>query len=149
MPYDTLHRSPRFAHVALAIVIITVAFCPADAAAAPPLADPAFLEHYAETYRFTHGRPTGIRVTDDGAGGAVSALWPAQFRPRSVRVRHADRRRNAAGHRRKNLGRRRGQLTPEELARRERMRSAARGIASFDISDDGSRCWCRSRAGCT
>jgi dipeptidyl-peptidase 4 len=107
------------------------------AAATPPLANPAFLEQYALTYRFTHGRPTSIRVTDDGQAVLFLRSGPRSF----VRdlyefdTRTGEERVLATAE--QILGGAAEQLTPEELARRERMRSAARGIAGFDISDDG------------
>ena len=110
---------------------------PQPAAAAPPLADPTFLERYAETFRFTHGRPTSIRVTDDGQAVLFLRSGPRSF------VRDLYEFDTATGVERvlatadQILGGADEQLTPEELARRERMRLAARGIASFDISDDG------------
>jgi len=140
---------PLFARFVIAWAASVGALAAAQVSAAPPasptatpsagtpLADPAFLERYAETYRFTHGRPTSIRVTDDGQAVLFLRSGPRSF----VRdlyefdmTKGAERVLATAD---QILGGAAEKLTPEELARRERMRLAARGIASFDISDDG------------
>jgi len=105
----------------------------------PSVAEPAFLEQYAATHRFRLGRPTGIRVTPrgdailflrSGPRSFVNDLWshdPATGEERVLLT--------AAG----ILEGKAENLTAEELARRERMRLASRGIASYRLSDDGAR----------
>ncbi len=103
------------------------------------LADEAFLEQYAATYRFGAGRPRAISLTP--GGGAVLFLRSG---PRSVRqdLYEFD---VATGRERvlvtaeQVLGGGEEHLTPEELARRERMRMTSRGIASYALSEDGTK----------
>lgn len=98
-----------------------------------------FLERYAETYRFTHGRPAAISLTPNG-----DAVLYLRSGPRSF-VRDLYAYDPATGEERvlltaeKLLGGGAEQLTAEEQARRERMRLAARGIASYETSKDGAR----------
>lgn len=101
--------------------------------------DDDFLKRYAETYRFTHGRPASIKVmpSDDevlflrsGPRSFVRDLYafdPGTGEERVVLTAE------------KLLGGETESLTAEEKARRERMRLAARGIASYDVSKDGTR----------
>ncbi len=103
------------------------------------VAEAAFLEQYAATYRFRLGRPTGIRVTPTGDAvlflrsgprSFVNDLW--SFDPSTGEEKvllTADAILQGAQE----------QLSAEELARRERMRMASRGIASFSLSKDGAK----------
>ncbi len=98
-----------------------------------------FLEQYAATYRFSLGRPANIEITR--AGDAVLFLRSG---PRSfVRdlyefdVKTGQERVLATAE--KLLAGSAEELSDEEKARRERMRLAARGIASFELSRDGRR----------
>lgn len=98
-----------------------------------------FLRQYAETYRFTLGRPRSAQVTRDGSAvlflrsqprSFVQDLYEFDCRTGSERVLlTAD----------KILSGGDEQLSPEEKAMRERLRLAARGIARFDLSDDGAK----------
>lgn len=101
--------------------------------------DDDFLTRYAETYRFTHGLPAAIAVpaTEDavlflrsGPRSFVRDLYVFDVRTRTERVLLTAE---------QLLGGADESLTPEEKARRERMRLAARGIASFEVSKDGTR----------
>ncbi|AKU92204.1 S9 family peptidase [Vulgatibacter incomptus] len=107
--------------------------------APPKLADPAFLEQYAETFRFRLGRPSKIALTPKGDAvlflrssprSFVNDLW--SFDPAT-----GEERRLLTAEEILQGGAER--LSAEELARRERMRQAARGIASFQLSKDGER----------
>jgi dipeptidyl-peptidase-4 len=104
--------------------------------AQPPDGD-EFLKQYAETYRFTLGQPTAIQITDSGDAVLFLRSGPRSF------VRDLYEFDVAVGNERllaaasDLLKGEEEQLTAEELARRERMRSAARGIASFELSRDG------------
>jgi len=98
-----------------------------------------FLERYAETYRFTHGRPAAIRVTPSGDAVLYLRSGPRSF----VRDLYsfdpqtgAERLLLSAD---QLLGGATESLTAEEKARRERMRLAARGIASYEMSRDGAK----------
>ena len=96
-----------------------------------------FLEQYAATKGFTLGQPTAIEVTPEGDAvlflrsgprSFVQSLY--QFDTRTAReavLLSAD----------SLLGGHEEDLSPEERARRERMRMAARGIAAYSLSRDG------------
>lgn len=98
-----------------------------------------FLEQYASTYRFRAGTPTAITPTPDG-----SAVLFLRSGPRS-RVQDLYEFNIATGAERviltadQVLSGGEEKLTPEELARRERMRQIARGLSSFELSDDGTK----------
>jgi len=102
-------------------------------------ANEAFLRQYAETYRFSLGRPRSAQVTADGATvlflrsqprSFVQDLYAFDCQTGSERVLlTAD----------KILGGGTEQLSAEEKALRERLRLAARGIARYDLSEDGSQ----------
>jgi dipeptidyl-peptidase-4 len=107
--------------------------------AAPPsaIADPNFLEQYAVTYRFQQGHPTSFRITPEGdavlflrstARSFVNDLWIFDVASAEERVLLTAE---------QILGEAGEELSAEERARRERMRMASRGIASFDLSPDG------------
>ncbi len=98
-----------------------------------------FLRDYGATYRFRLGEPSAVRLTPDG-----SAVLFLRSGPRSF-VNDLYEFSVATGEQRKLLtadellGGAKENLTPEELARRERMRMAARGIAGYSLSQDGSK----------
>jgi dipeptidyl-peptidase 4 len=102
------------------------------------LADPAFLEQFAATYRFGAGTPRGFTITPDGK----SVLF-LRSGPRSV-VQDLYEFDAATGQERvlltadQILKGAEENLSPEEQARRERMRMSSRGIASYSLSKDGS-----------
>ena len=106
----------------------------------PPtaFADP-LLEQYAQTWRFRLGAPESVRVTPDGrevlflrSGGRdfVRDLFAFDVATGSERLLLT-----AA----EVLGGAEEALTVEERARRQRLRMAARGIATFQLSPDGAR----------
>ncbi len=104
-----------------------------------PSSNMAFLEQYAATYRFSLGRPTAVSVAPDGESVLFLRSGPRSF-VRDLYVWDA----KTAQERvlltaDQVLKGARENLSPEELARRERARSAARGIASYDLSSDGKR----------
>lgn len=105
-----------------------------------PIADEGFLRDWAETFRFRLGRPTQIRVTPKGDAvlflrassprSFVQDLWlfdPATGEERVLLTAE------------QILAGAEEQLSPEEKARRERLRLAARGIAGYSLSSDGER----------
>jgi dipeptidyl-peptidase-4 len=108
----------------------------APSAAQTPKGDD-FLTQYAATYHFTLGQPTAFQISD--AGDVVLYLRSG---PRSF-VRDLFEFTVATGQERllaaadNLLNGVVENLSPAELARRERTRSAARGIASFELSQDG------------
>ncbi|QOI99827.1 MAG: DPP IV N-terminal domain-containing protein [Phycisphaeraceae bacterium] len=133
---------------ALVAGVLAAPGCASRGPSAPPAsgagADPAlrnteFLEQFALTYRFSAGTPRSITVTPDG-----SAVLFLRSGPRSV-VQNLYEFDTATGAERVVLTAdqilRGGEetLSAEELARRERLRMTSRGIASFQLSKDGSR----------
>jgi dipeptidyl-peptidase-4 len=120
---------------------------PAPATASAPTAalesragpDPRFLDQLTATLRFTLGTPQAIQV----APGGRSVLF-LRSGPRSL-VRDLYELDVEAGKERllasaqRLLGGGAERLTPEEKARRERVRLTARGIAAYDLPDDAAR----------
>jgi dipeptidyl-peptidase-4 len=106
-------------------------------AQAPPL-DTRYLKDYAETRGFQLGRPVRAMPTPDGR--AVLFLR-SQARKAELRLYEFD---VASGKTRELLTPEQvlkgaaEKLSPEEKARRERMRVTARGFTSFQLSPDGS-----------
>jgi len=105
----------------------------------PSVAETSFLEQYASTNRFRLGRPTSVQVAPGGDAVLflrsgprtfVNDLWthdPATGEERVLLTAEAILEGKAEN------------LTAEELARRERMRMTSRGIASYRLSDDGTK----------
>ena len=99
----------------------------------------SFLAQFAATSRFRRGRPVSIAWTPDdrsvlflrsGPRSFVQDLWQYDVATGRERViLTAD----------SLLGGGKEELSVEELARRERQRQTARGIASFQLSRDGRR----------
>ncbi len=122
--------------LAFAMAFTTIPWAMGDEA---PAMQDDFLERYAETYRFTHGRPAAVSLTPSG-----DAIFYLRSGPRSF-VRDLFAFDPATGEERvlltaeQLLGGGTEELTAEEKARRERMRLAARGIASYEVSHDGQR----------
>jgi dipeptidyl-peptidase 4 len=98
-----------------------------------------FLKQYAETYRFTLGQPTAFQITDDGDAVLFLRSGPRSFVRDLYEFDVAIGQERLLASAEKLLQGAEEKLTPEELARRERMRSAARGIASFELSRDGNQ----------
>lgn len=104
---------------------------------AAPIADPAFLEQFAATYRFGAGTPRSFALTPDGRSvlflrsgprSVVQDLYEFDVASGSERVLlTADQILKGAAE----------NLSPEEKARRERMRVSSRGITSYSLSKDG------------
>jgi dipeptidyl-peptidase-4 len=109
----------------------------AGAAAQAPVPDPDFLRDYAESSRYSNGKPASITLLPDGEGaiflrsGPRSAVRDLYFVDPNGRERTLL---TAA----QVLGGGEERLSAEELARRERMRLSARGIVSYSVSEDGS-----------
>lgn len=104
----------------------------------PSIVDARFLEQYAVTYRFNQGHPGHVVVTPDahsvlflrsGPRSFVNDLYVLDVPSGEERVLLTAE---------QVLGGGEEALSEEERARRERMRLAARGIASFDLSPDGA-----------
>jgi dipeptidyl-peptidase-4 len=127
----------------LLAALLTLVSAPVLAQPQPPAktmtaSQEAFLRDYAETRRFMSGRPVNPRITPDektvlflrgqprapvqtlfafdvATGQAREVLTPEAILKGSEET-----------------------LSPEEKARRERMRVSARGITSYQLSDDGT-----------
>ncbi len=103
------------------------------------IADRAFLEQYANTRRFSAGRPAAIKLVPDG-----SAVLFLRSPARSF-VQDLYEFNTATGQERRLLTADQilqgaeENLSVEERARRERMRMSARGIASYQLSKDGTK----------
>jgi dipeptidyl-peptidase-4 len=102
-------------------------------------ANEAFLRQYAETYRFSLGRPRSAQVTPGGSAvlflrspprSFVQDLYEFDCQTGGERVLLTADQILAGGDE---------ELSAEEKALRERLRLAARGIARFDLSDDGTK----------
>jgi dipeptidyl-peptidase-4 len=98
-----------------------------------------FLRQWALTRGFALGRPRNITVTPDG-----DAVLFLRSGPRDV-VQNLYSYDVATGQEKvlltaeRLLGGQDEKLTPEEKARRERMRQSSRGIVSYSLSEDGRR----------
>ncbi len=114
-------------------------FMNAKAADRPIPLDANFLKDYAATRGFRLGRPAGLQVTP--AGDAVLFLRSGPRSPRQALflhdVEHGTTREWITPD--SLLGGRQEDLSPEEKARRERMRMTAGGIATFQLSEDGAQ----------
>ncbi len=112
---------------------------PTLSGARPHGADPAFLEQYALTRRFSAGVPNSIKLTPDGsavlflrspARSNVQDLYEFNTRTGEERVLLTADQILRGGEE---------NLSVEERARRERLRISARGIASYQLSRDGTK----------
>ncbi|HKQ57725.1 MAG TPA: DPP IV N-terminal domain-containing protein, partial [Candidatus Eisenbacteria bacterium] len=138
----------RFAILAGLAMILGLAPAPASAPAAPTAAGedltddaPAdsFLSQLAATSRFRRGRPTAIKVTPDGRSVLFLRSGPRSFVQDLYEYDVARREERVLLTSESILKGADERLTAEELARRERQRETARGIASFRLSHDGRR----------
>src|ERR671936_2674173 len=99
--------------------------------------DLRFLTDYAETRAWQLGRPASIRETPDGSTVLFLRALPRNpelrlfaFDVKTARVRELVTPEQVLG----GAGE---QLSPEEAARRERMRVTSRGFTSYELSQDG------------
>ena len=117
-------------------VLLSLALC--FSARAQEDADLRFLTDYAQTRAWQLGRPTSIRVTPDGSAALFLRALPRNpelrlfsFDVKTARVRELVTPEQVLG----GAGE---QLSPEEAARRERMRVTSRGFTSYGLSQDGN-----------
>jgi dipeptidyl-peptidase 4 len=107
--------------------------------AAPAQEDPdfQFLQSLTQTRFWELGRPTSIRVTPDGSAVLFLRALPRkpEMRLFSFDVKTAQARELITPE--QVLGGAAEELSPEEAARRERMRVTSRGFTSYDLSHDG------------
>ena len=108
---------------------------------APAQEDPdfQFLQSLTQTRYWQLGRPTSIRVTPDGSAVLFLRGLPRKpemrlfaFDVKSAQVRELITPEQV-------LGGAAEQLSPEEAARRERMRVTSRGFTSYELSEDGQQ----------
>lgn len=99
--------------------------------------DTDFLRRYAATYRFTLGRPAAVVLTPAGDKVLFLRSGPRDFVRSLYEVNSATGTERLLLSAEQLLAGQAEQLSAEELARRERMRLAARGIAGFELSRDG------------
>lgn len=104
-----------------------------------PVSDERFLEQYAATYRFTAGHPQGIKLPRGGDAVLFLRSGPRDNRRDLFSFDPTTGKERVLVTASKLLGGQREELSAEEKARRERMRLAARGIATYDLSQDGTR----------
>jgi dipeptidyl-peptidase-4 len=131
-------RTSRFGASALVCgLAVAVATLHVPVARADSASD--FLDRYSATRGFRSGQPAAIAIPRDanevlflrsGPRDRVQSLW--SFDPGTGREREL-----LTGAR--LLGGAEETLSPEERARRERLRMTARGLSSFQLSKDGRR----------
>ena len=114
-----------------------VALCATSLALADLPAEGDFLRDYAETYRFRLGKPTRIVPTPDGRHVLFLRSGARDFERRLYELDVATGAERQVLCAADLLGGERERLADEERARRERMRLVARGIASYQLSQDG------------
>src|SRR5262252_7400035 len=121
----------------LCLVLLAVATLDAHAALSSD-----FLHRYALTRGFRSAHPTAIAVPPGPAGGAPSEVLFLRSGPRdrvqslwAFDLKSGAEREILTGA--KLLGGAEETLSPEEKARRERLRQTARGLSSFQVSRDG------------
>jgi dipeptidyl-peptidase-4 len=131
-------RSPRILSLPLTLA---AALALAGSAQPPVLTgpDPKFLTQYTETLRFSLGTPqsfhfvpggTAVLFLRSGPRTFVRDLYELDVESGQERVLARAETLLAGGEER---------LSAEEKARRERLRLTARGIAGYDLSEDGAR----------
>ncbi|MBI1796704.1 MAG: DPP IV N-terminal domain-containing protein [Candidatus Eisenbacteria bacterium] len=122
------------------VACLAAAPAPAHTPAAAPAPADTFLAQLAATRRFRDGQPNAVALTPDG-----SAVLFLRSAPRGAPVQNLYALDVASGKERvlltadAILGGKGERLTAEERARRERQRQTARGIVSYELSDDGRR----------
>jgi dipeptidyl-peptidase 4 len=104
-----------------------------------PGPDNRLLEQYAATFRFTLGTPQSYRIVPGGKAVVFLRSGPRSFVRDLYELDVASGQERLLASAEKLLGGGDEQLSVEEKARRERARLAARGIATFDMSEDGRR----------
>ena len=120
------------------------ATCPATQAGATPprtatvsVADPGFLAAYAATFRFRLGHPRSFAWLPDGSRLYYLRSPARSFVQRLYVFDPATGKETLALTAEQLLAGAAETLSPEEQARRERQRQAARGITSYRLSKDG------------
>jgi dipeptidyl-peptidase-4 len=102
------------------------------------VANEKFLRQYAETYRFSLGRPQRARITPDGKAVLFLRSLPRSFVMDLFAFDCQTGQERVLLTAEKILAGKAEKLSAEEQAQRERLRLAARGIARYDLSEDGN-----------
>jgi dipeptidyl-peptidase-4 len=123
----------------VALVFVFTSFARTSMADEPTVRHPEFLEQYAETFRFSLGRPASIEITRAGDAVLFLRSGPRSFVRDLYEFDVTTGRERVLATAAKLLGGADEQLSDEEKARRERLRLAARGIATFELARDGQR----------
>ena len=124
--------------LALALALSACGAPPTALQPPSPIADPGFLDQYAETHRFRSGRPSSIRLTPKGDGIFFLRSGPRSFERTLYSVDPETGAESEFLTAKELLGGAEETLSAEEKALRERMRLSARGIARYGLSKDGS-----------
>ncbi len=103
------------------------------------VADPAFLEQWAATGGFRLGQPTAITITPDGSEVLFLRSGPRDSERDLYAFDVATGEERVVLTADQILGGQAETLSPEERALRERLRMTASGIASYTLSQDGSK----------
>ena len=98
-----------------------------------------FLRQYAETYRFSLGRPRSAQMAPDGSAVLFLRSQPRSFVQDLYEFDCQSGRERVLLTASQILSGGDEQLSAEEKALRERLRLAAQGVARFDLSDDGTK----------
>ncbi len=129
--------------ITTSLIVAATSFAQSGAPVAtshPTVKNLEFIEQYAATNRFRAGQPTAIKIMPDSSAvlflrsehgrSFKQDLWMFDVASKQEKLLlTAD----------QLLGGKEENLTAEELARRERMRMSSRGIASYQISEDGKQ----------
>ncbi|MCC7474313.1 MAG: DPP IV N-terminal domain-containing protein [Pirellulales bacterium] len=115
-------------------MVLSISVCEADE---QPHDD--FLRQYAATYRFSLGQPSDFQFADEGRTVFFLRSGPRSFVRDLFAFDVATGQEHQVLTADKLLDGGAEQLTAEELARRERLRSTARGIVAYGLSQDGQQ----------
>jgi dipeptidyl-peptidase-4 len=98
-----------------------------------------FLRQYAATLRFSLGRPRSLTLAPNGSAVLFLRSGPRSFVQDLYEFDCASGKERVLLTAQQVLGGGEEHLTAEERARRERMRLATRGIAGYELSEDGTK----------
>lgn len=101
--------------------------------------DEGFLRQYAKTYRFSLGRPRSVEMVPGGPAVLFLRSQPRSFVQDLYEFDCRTAKERVLLTANQILVGADEQLSAEEKALRERLRLATRGIAHFELSDDGTK----------
>lgn len=131
--------SPRLLTALTALLPIATLTAQSPSAVDTRASNEQFLRQYAETYRFSLGRPTRATVTPDGVAVLFLRSGPRSFTNDLYEFDCRTGIERVLLTAEQILGGQDETLSAEEKAQRERLRLATRGIARYDLSDDGKQ----------